>query len=293
MDLIEIIKEKRPNLSSSSLRTYKSILMNLYRTLYPADEEIDLDKYGNEPIIMNHLKDVPYSKRKTTLAALVVLTGNKSYNKMMMSDVKEYSDEQMLQKKDGKFAENMISMKEVEDILKAHETEAKNLYKKNSFEMGDYQKIQNYIMLALMSGVYIAPRRSLDFVMKYKDYDTEKDNYVDLKKKEFVFNVYKTKKTHGVQKIEIPKTLLAILKKWISILPENQEYILFDGRGNAITPPQITHRLNAIFKKKISTSMLRHIYLTNRFANVNLKELNETAEAMGHSPTMALQYVKL
>lgn len=292
MDLIEIIENKRPNLSINSLRTYKSILTNLYRNVYPDDEEIHISKYDNEPMIMEHLKDIPYSRRKTTLAALVVLTGNKSYNKMMMSDVKEYSDNQMLQKKDGKFAENMIPTKEVEDILKKLEMEAKNIYKKASFDMNDYQKIQNFILLALTGGIYMPPRRSLDFVMKHKGYDVEKDNYIDLKKKEFIFNMYKTKATHGQAKIEIPKPLLAILKKWISILPENQEYLLFDNKKKPITPPQITHRLNAIFGKKISTSMLRHIYLTNRFGNVNLKDINDTANAMGNSPTMALQYVK-
>jgi hypothetical protein len=293
MDLTEVIKEKRPHLSDSSLRTYKSILTNLYRKCYPTDDEIKLDKYDNEKHIMEHLKDIPFSKRKTTLAALVVLTGNKEYNKLMSSDIAEYNDKQLLQEKDGKFADNMIPFSEVEAILKAAEKEAKAIYKKDKLEMGDYQKIQNYILLCLTGGIYMPPRRSLDWVMKFKNFDAEKDNYLDLKKKIFVFNSYKTMKSKGQQVIEIPKPLLVILKKWIGSLPEDMEYILFDNKGNAITPSQIAHRLNAIFNKNISTSMLRHIFLTSKFADVNLKELTKTADAMGQTNiATTLGYVK-
>ena len=178
------------------------------------------------------------------------------------------------------------------DILKKYEKETKPLFKKEKLTMDDYQKIQNYILLCLTGGIFLAPRRSLDWKMKIKNYDAEKDNYVDLKKKEFVFNNYKTVKFHGSQTEPIPKPLLSILKKWIAILPDDMDYLLFDNRGGALTPSQITHRLNIIFDKKISTSMLRHIFLSDKFGNVNLKDLTDTAEAMGNTPLQALKYVK-
>jgi len=293
MDLTEVLKKKRPNLSDGSLKTYKSILTNIYKKCYSNDNEIDLDKFDNVEVIMEHLKDIPFSKRKTTLAALVVITGNKDYNKQMMSDIGEYNDAQLLQKKDGKFEQNMIPTSDVEDILKKLQTEAKMLYKKPKLDMVDYQKIQNYILLCLTGGIYLAPRRSLDWKMKIKNYDNENDNYVDMKKKVFVFNNYKTAKTKGQQIIEIPKLLLPILKKWLAVLPEDMEYLLFDNKGGALNPSQITHRLNTIFDKKISTSMLRHIYISSKFANVDLKELTDTAEAMGQSNiATTLGYVK-
>lgn len=292
MDLTEVIKQKRPKLSDGSLRTYKSILTNIYKKCWPKDDEIELNKFDDVDSIMNHLKEIPFSKRKTTLAALVVITENKEYNKQMMSDIKEYSDEQLLQKKDGKFVEGMIPTSDVEAILKTLEKDAKQLYKKDKLDMADYQKIQNYVLLALTGGIYQPPRRSLDWKMKVKNYDAEKDNYIDLKKKQFVFNEFKTKKQKGQQVTEIPKPLLVILKKWISILPIDMEFLLFDNKTNQLTPSQITHRLNTIFGKPISTSMLRHIYLTSKFSNVNLKELTDTASAMGNSPMQALQYVK-
>lgn len=291
MDLADLIKEKRPNLSPNSVKTYKSILTNIYRKCFPNDDEMQIKKFDDTECIMDHLKDIPFNKRKTTLAALVVITGNKDYTKLMTEDINKYNQNQLLQKKEGKF-ENMIPIEEVEGILKKLEKEAKHLYKKENLEMKDYQKIQDYILLALTGGIYQAPRRSLDWVMLVKDYDVEKDNYIDMKNKVFVFNSYKTAKSNGSQTIEIVKPLLTILKKWISILPADMKYLLFDGKGNHITPSQITHRLNNIFGKPISTSLLRHIYLTSKFSNVNLKDLKDTANAMGNSPMVALEYVK-
>ena len=291
MDLSDVIKDKRPNLSASSLKTYKSILMNLYRKCYPADDEIILKKFENTESILNHLREVPYNKRKTTLAALVVLTGNLEYTKLMNDDIHEYNKNKVLQKQDGKF-DNMLTTKDVEDIFKKIENDAKHMFKSTTHSMADLQKIQNYVLLALTSGLFQAPRRSLDWVMKFRSFDVDKDNYVDLKRKEFVFNVFKTRKDKGQQRIEISKPLLAILKKWIGILPTDMDYLLFDGKRNAISPSQITHRLNSIFKKNISTSMLRHIYLTSRFSTINLKDLIDTSESMGNSPMQSLEYVK-
>lgn len=293
MDLAEVLKKKRPNLSDGSLRTYKSILTNLYRKCYPDDDEIDVEKLNNEKHMLDHLKDIPYAKRKTTLAALVVLTGNKHYSTQMMDDIGKYNDEQMLQQKDGKFAENMIPFAEVETILKRLETEAKHIYKKETaLTMADLQKVQNFIILALTGGIYQPPRRSLDWVMKIRNYDASEDNYLDMKGKRFVFNKYKTGAQKGQQITEVPKPLLSILKKWISVLPADEEHLLFDNKGGALTPSQITHRLNTVFDKKIGTSMLRHIYATSKFGDVKLKELADTATAMGNSPVQLLKYVK-
>lgn len=293
MDLAEILKKKRPNLSAGSIRTYKSILSNLYRKCYPEDDEIDVDKLNDEKHMLDHLKDIPFARRKTTLAALVVLTGNKHYSTQMLDDIGKYNDEQMLQQKDGKFAENMIPFSEVEAILKRLEADAKHLYKKETaLTMADLQKTQNFILLSLTGGVYQPPRRSLDWVMKIRGYDAAVDNYVDMKTKRFIFNKYKTGAKKGPQITEIPKPLYAILKKWISILPEDEEYLLFDNKGGALTPSQITHRLNIIFDKKIGTSMLRHIFATSKFGDVKLKDLSDTATAMGNSPVQLLKYVK-
>ena len=91
--------------------------------------------------------------------------------------------------------------------------------------------------------------------------------------------------------MEVPKQLNDLLKKWIKI--NEREYMLYSSNGNKINPPQITRILNKIFGKKISTSMLRHIYLSDVYKDI--PEINKTenlASDMGHSVSTAMEYIK-
>ncbi len=62
--------------------------------------------------------------------------------------------------------------------------------------------IVEYFILALMSGVQIPPRRSLDYAdMKIRNYNKNTDNYYENGK--FTFNQYKTFKQYGRVTIDI------------------------------------------------------------------------------------------
>ena len=68
------LKEKRPNLTDSSLKTYVSILASISKKLDPKNDDIDIfDKHEE---ILDLLKEKPAPSRKTPLLALFVLTGN-------------------------------------------------------------------------------------------------------------------------------------------------------------------------------------------------------------------------
>jgi hypothetical protein len=70
--------------------------------------------------------------------------------------------------------------------------------------------------------------------------------------------------------------------------------LLVDYRGNPYENNNtITRMLNKIFGKKIGCSMLRSIYLTDKYAD-NLNDLKSDAEAMGTSSnTIQNQYIKI
>lgn len=290
MEIDKRIRENRPNLAESSYKTYKSVLSNIYKKVFPEDETIDVSKFDDIDAFLLYLKEIPYNKRKTILAGLVVLTGKKQYNTLMMEDINTHKTSEMKQTKNEKQTENWLSFDEVGAVLANQEKNAKTLYLKPTHTTTDLQHIQNYILLCLTCGAYIGPRRSIDWIMKWRNYDEAKDNYVDMKNNKFVFQSYKTAKTYHRVEEPLPKKLKAILTKWFKINPT--DYILFDTKNNAITSPKITERLNGVFGKKISTSMLRHIYVTHKFGDVNLKEIQDTARAMGNSPLQLLQYVK-
>jgi hypothetical protein len=290
MDLSKILKEKRPNVTDSTIKTYKSLLTNLYKSCFSKDDEMTVKHFDDDKVILPYLIELPVNTRKTKLAALIVLTGNKEYSKQMTSDIQELISHNLKQEKNEKQTDNMISPDEVQTIYNRVESNAKVHLQKKEFNNNDFDAIQNWILLALTSGIFIAPRRSADWNMKWKNYDVDKDNYVDVKNSQFVFNSYKTAKLYGKSMVDIPKPLKLILNKWFKINPT--DYIIFDNKKQPLNSPQITHKLNNIFGKKISTSMLRHIYLTHKFGNINLQDLNDTAAAMGTSKMEALQYVK-
>ena len=51
----------------------------------------------------------------------------------------------------------------------------------------DKQDLQNFVLLSVTSGLFIPPRRSLDYcAFKLRGVDHEKDNYME--KRNFVFN---------------------------------------------------------------------------------------------------------
>ena len=125
--------------------------------------------------------------------------------------------------------------------------------------------------------------------MKIRNYDVKTDNY--YKGNKFYFNKYKTVKTYGMQILELPKELNNILKKWIKM--NTNDYMIYSSNNNKISCPQITRILNKVFGKNISTSMLRHIYLTNVYKDVpQINKMENLANEMGHSISTAMEYIK-
>lgn len=292
--MTEIIKEEiiknKPNISKSSVTTYLSILKNLYINVFK-DDKFDLDKFDNADKILSSLKDLEPNKRKTILAALVVITDNKKYRDQMMKDIEEYKSNESKQLKSDKQTDSWVDTSEIDEIFKVMEQVVKHLYKKQELSMIDLQEIQNYIILCVLSGKYIPPRRSKDYVdFKIKDIDQEKDNYIS--KKFMIFNSYKTSKTYQRQEIAIPADLMKILNKWIKVNPT--EYLFFDSNGKKLTNVKLTQRLNKIFGKKASVNQLRHTYLSNKYQDtIKLnQDMAEDMKAMGSSRSQEKIYIK-
>ena len=283
------LKEQRPNLSDSSLRTYSSVLSNAYRCVYPKDESIEIKKFGNDAEFMKHIATMPHPS--TLLAGLVVLTKNAEYQKAMNKKIVEHKSDEQNQTKNDKQKESMIPKEEVQTTLTKLKVQADHIYKTKDTSAKAMNTLTNYILLCLSSGIYMEPRRSLDWTeMKIKNKD-DALNFYDSKTGKFIFAKYKTAKVYGTQTDDVPKELKKILDKWVKYNPT--DFMLFNTKGGKLTSPNIATRLNEIFGKNISTSALRHIYISDKFKNMpSLKELQETASAMGNSPMQVLAYVR-
>lgn len=291
-DIKKFIAEKRPKLSKSSLTTYSSILKNLYSKVW-GEGTTDLKRFADETEkVLHFLKDVPPNKRKTILSSLVIITDAKPYRDLMLDDVRNYSKEISKQEKTDNQEASWVSGTDIKSIYDDLKQNADLLYKKKVLTTTDLQHIQNYIIVSVLGGMFVPPRRSKDFVdFKIKNVDKSKDNY--LEKTSIHFNSYKTAKCYGEQVVTIPPTLKNILNKWIKINPT--EYLLFDSNLNQLSSVKLNQRLNKIFDKKVSVNQLRHTYLTDKYAKTSEenKALANDMTEMGSSTNMADTYIKL
>ena len=251
----EFLREKRDSLSTSSVNTYSSILRSLYKKVF-GEGPIEPKRFEESKKIISYLKDVPPNKRKTILSALVIVTDKKEYRDLMMNDIQEYKKIIDKQEKSESQEKNWVSAEEIDLKFKQLEKAALPLMKKDSLTNAELQKVQNFIILALLSGKFIMPRRSKDFVdFKIRNIDKQKDNYMSDDGKHLVFNSYKTAKAYGEQKVKLPTKLRNILKRWIALNPH--DYLLIDSNGaplggegkSANGSVKLNQRLEKIFGK--------------------------------------------
>jgi predicted PP-loop superfamily ATPase len=66
-----------------------------------------------------------------------------------------------------------------------------------------------------------------------------------------------------------------------------------NGSGKKIEQPKINLILNNVFGRNIGSSMLRHIFLTQKYGDIDLSEIRKTTEEMGNSEVeRTLKYVR-
>jgi hypothetical protein len=288
MELKEILKNKRKKLSENSLKTYVSILSNIYKNVF-GEGEMDMENFNKYDDIMKYLEDKGLSTRKTSLSALYVLTDDKRYKKEMLKDIRKYDKEQNTREMSDKMKESWIESIDKEyDKL---EKEFKLLSSQEKHTIDELQRMQNFIILLVLGGVYIPPRRSKDYTeFKVKNIDEKKDNYMD--KNKFIFNTYKTSKSYGKQSIDIPIKMKNYLLKWISLNPT--DFLLFDKNNNKLNNVKLNQRLNKILGDGKAVNSLRHMYLTKHLGQY--ADQNDTAKEkfkmMGSSMRQLNVYVK-
>jgi hypothetical protein len=191
--IADTLKHNRPKLADSSIKTYVSILYNLQKQL--KKETDNIKDFDDEKEILDILKDKPSKVRKTVLSALYILTGNDEYRKVMVSDCGVVNNEYKTQRMDEKQKENWISTDEIKEKYDKLLLEVRKMFAKQ--KLGSYPDIIKFILLAVLGGAIMPPRRSLDYsLMKIRNYDPNTDNY--YKGGKFYFHRYKTAGKYGL-----------------------------------------------------------------------------------------------
>jgi len=286
MEVVELIKKNKPTIAESSAKTYASLLINLHKAIFP-DTPFSVADFNKTAKVIPYLKTLSNPQQIQKLSGILAINQHVAYKDMILQAT-EAKKPQTLEKK-----ENWIESDQIREKYEELKYEASCLYK--IYEATPTQdilfKIMDYIIVCLVSGIFIAPRRSADWFNFKIHKSTDEDNY--LYNNQFIFNNYKTAKTYGQQKVECPKELVSILKKWASINPT--DYLLFDTKFHKLTSPQFTHRLNKIFGAKVGSSQMRKTYASDKFGTVHETEadLKKTASEMGtSSDTLKTHYIK-
>jgi len=198
--------------------------------------------------------------------------------------------------------------KMIENANKIKEAYSKNektdKQKESCIELSEVIKIRDeldkdsieYLLLSLYT--MCAPRRNKDYAEMVIVFDepaelNKEKNYYIASDQQFIFNIYKTAKQYGSQKIDVPPELVDVLDKWILNHPLNSEdeFPLLVIKGKRINSVNgITRILNNVFDKNIGSSALRHIFLNDKFAE-SLDERKKIANEMGHSVSTQNQYI--
>ena len=306
--------EKR-DLAESSVLQYIKTLINLHKKIYN-NEQVkslnflkDLEKVENT-IKENYKENTQKSIYNTLCSILYEYKKKKGFSKpyeyyKQLSDEigKEIDSKNSQNIKTETQKSNWIEWNDVLEKRNELHNEVDKIILKKNITQKDYETLLKNVVISLYT--YLPPRRNeyqnILIVPTDKDLDDNKNYYV-LDTNKFILNKYKTSKKYGKQEIDIPEDLQIAIKNYLqfhTLYVNNKKKkkhfevpLLVSISGEPLIQiNSLTRILNKIFKKNIGASMLRHIYLSDKYGD-EINEMKEDAEAMGHSLGQQKEYVK-
>jgi integrase len=255
-------------------------------------------------LISAKIEDKSANTRKNYLASIVKLlrmmpdneTNKKlidTYSKLMNVEIENTKPTNTYNEKQKA---NLMTMAEINQIRDSMLTGIKpaDLTKRIN-----YDTLLDHMILSLYT--LQPPRRNEFYDMLLAKSPAEVDNTQNWilwtpKKKEFIFQRYKTAKTYGTERFPISKELDPVIKNYLKYrdsiaLPDNKAFLVKYGNQNFENSNDITRRLNRMLGKNVGASMLRHIYLSEKYG-ATIKMMEKDAKALGHSVEQQKDYIK-
>lgn len=288
--ILEIISSYAPNNKKITNTTYASRIFLIL-------------KYCNIEKVEETIKFIEqnYSQKtfKSFLTSLVVFTKATNNDKLSLeygkkmkevNDIIQEKEKTHIPTKEEKL--NMVTRNEIKGIIDDLYSMISNMQPKEEYYIY-FDTYQKYLVLNLY---YLIPPIRNDYV-NCKILDEEitnmnsETNYIFLNTKKLVLNRYKTSKSYGEGlEIELPEELVLIIKQWLSIrviiypqLQDNKE-LLLNKNLEPMSQVSLTQYLNKIFKKNVSSTILRKSYLSEKYpVTITTLEMEKDAKSMQHS----------
>jgi len=277
-------KNKRYFRNSNFLKDYDTIVSILYK------------KYDNLNTIKSYISSI-IALIETKHHTIPKKTQKKYMD--LITELKRQYDTSDKSIKSHKEEQNWITQDEIKNIKNEllEKIDNKHLFTEK-------QNWNNHLKILLLS-LYtdIPPRRNQDYIlMKIIDKDFNYDNmntkynYIDLENERMIFNKYKTSRTNKQQFLDysiyhdFKKILNIYLEGYKNLIQKGSNlkdlFLLINDDGTPFKHSNtITRKLNDLFDKNVSSSLLRKIYISNYYGdNLEvLKQMNILAKKMGHS----------
>jgi site-specific recombinase XerD len=294
--LLKVIKSQKPDASQKTIDGYFQNLKALFKKVF-GDIEIDVNKFFEKDVdfYIDFVKSQGKSKSyiRNNLSALQVLFKNPELTKAITSNSIAEHEESLNPEANEYTKSHHLTQDAIDKKYDELKAVADGLWEKTPWTMDDFQKLQDFVMFALVCGRFIAPRRSRDWYdFKLRTIDLDKDNYLDGR--QFVFNAFKTGKSFGQQRIDVPPELYRILRKWIRF--NKTPWLFVNVKLEPLSAVTFAQKLNKIMGVPsgktggFSSNAYRHSYLTNKHST-NL-DLKKDMEQMGSSLGVAHRYIK-
>ena len=304
-DLRKAILQNKPGIKDISLNLYMRNINSLHKRITGEDELKDLKFLDNFEEIIDSLDKYKVPTQRNYISSIITALQTTNYGilDLYVEYYKELSAQYQkkieTQEKSNKQEENWTTMAELKKV--------KNMYKKQTMEIIKLDKptkkqidtIQRYLVCMLYIGSKNNPPLRLDFapmiIRDIENYDKEsKKNILVIKNKTMFLHIgdYKTVGKYGTKKIPLALPLEKVIKIYLKY--NKSGFLLINTENTPMNANGLSKYLTKIFEptgKKISATMLRHIFLSETFP-ADLKKRETTADKMCHSVNMSMEYSK-
>lgn len=292
MDVESIIYNFKPNNKQITNDTYISRIRKLI------ENNIDVEDTQK---VKQYISSFQYKTKRSYYIAIVVYLkaiGKDStfYDNCVKEMGKKIEDDDKKNIASDKEKQNIVKREEIERILINLEDIIADLESKSKMVMKYFRTLQNYLIVNLY---FLIPPIRNDYVA-VDVYETlpfltsNSKNYISLHEHTLILNRYKTDKKYGSITIKLPVKIIEIIRKLFqvrgSIFTElkGETALLLNANLKRMSKVNLIQNLNTIFRRKVSVTMLRKSYISEKYPVVHtIQDMETDASIMGHS--VALQ----
>lgn len=297
------LQEFKPSLRESSVKAYARNIAKMI------SKNVNLKSLDS---IQDFLKDYKSTTRANYYSSLSVYSKMNKEPEDFVDEIEKlrnkehsvYSEDADNHTKSEKQEKNWMPWDDIEKLAKEMYDKALKIGKDNKgveltmqkrMDMQDallvnlYTRLQMRNDIANMKVLSVTEHKNLD--PKYK---TSKNFLVMKPSKPYLeLNHYKTSRKYGSKKFDIPEEIVPLLKSWLRY--NKTGFLFVNTKDQPMSSNAVSKNFIRIFNKhtgkNISTSMLRHIYLSDKYQPVT-DEKKRDADIMMHSTMMQNGYIK-